>query len=656
MGLMTLQDTLEERRKDPPAPAEAVERKYGTPAPYARLGNGVLYQKYYEDETTSWCQGVRSAAGQQQGEDPSLQDISKWIRVLSGDHWLQGRPSYRATPVLNLSLRYWRELQSIISDVRLSTFVHSDNPEYKQIAENITKLSAANWQNRDGDVTLMDTVQHSSFGLGYTKIGMNTDEMSPQFLACGADTITPILPNRNDYQLSGGTIYECWKPLSWFYDKFSIVAREITPESTGWTRSFASRPFYIPEYTWNNMNPGLRNVIAANTDDKAVSITEAGRVPMAKMNEFWFHDAQINESKERIRVGYGNFQYWVKPGFPIYPFGRLICTGGEDCKVTLYDGPNFHWHGQQPFDPLRLMPVVWMFSGMSVLKDTFPINQTINQLLADFQDYLKQLLNPTLIVKEGAMSEDAWDEYFPGMPGAKIRLLNRNMEIAQMMKFERVDPGGLGIVPQAIQMMTRFFYEQAGMTDTGQLTNKKQMPSEGTIEQIQNIKQSLFRLMARMVEVHMRHIGVMQISDIIQFTTRKAAYSYLGPDGVTWQNFDFDPDSYVPQKGGSAQESPLAQAQRSDEPFRRGREFVKNFKQMVTSGTALPAQRQAMANIAQGLNARGKMSTESMYGFMSQAGYPMPVWAEEETRIIAEGQKLPQAKPSKGAGGKQPKQ
>ena len=639
---MTLQATLE-RRKEPTEVAVDVGRKYGTPKAWVRDENGArIYESYYVDETREWLQHVNASSQQVQGQDSELQDIPKWIQVLGGKHWLTGRPWYRTTPVINLSLRYWKELQSIISDVRLNTYVHSENPDFKEIAQHLTKLSFGNWQDRDGDVTMMETVQHSSFGIGYTKTGMDTREMTPSFLSCGSDSVTPILPNRNDFQQSGGVIYSSWKPLSWFYDKFSLLARQIKPEMSDWTKSFASRPFNIPEYTWNNMNPGLRSVIASNNLDSGVVLTEAGRTPMARNYEFWFQDDRINESKHRVRVGYGNFQYYVPSGHPIYPFGRLICAANEDFSVPLYDGPNFHWHAMYPFDPLRLQPVVWMFSGMSVLKDLFPINQSINQLLADFQDYLKQILNPTLICKAEAMSDAAWDEYFPGMPGAKIRLLNRNIELNQMLRFERVDPGGLGVIPQAIQMLTRFFYEQAGMTDTGQLTNKKQMPSEGTIEQIQNIRQSLFRLMARMVEVHMRHVGKMQISDIIQFTTRKQAVAYLGPDGVTWQHFDYDPDSYVP----------LKEVRLSNEPFRRGREFVNNFKQMVTAGTALPAQRQAMANVAQSLNARGKMSNATMYKFMEQAGYPMPPWSEEETRIVDEAKRLPQPPPKGQKGGK----
>src|ERR1700722_3203097 len=104
----TLQMALANRPKEPPPQGTEMVRKFGPPPIFARTSNGMIYQKYYDDMTREWCMNTLTSAGQQQGEDPELQDIPKWINVLSGRHWLQGRPSYRATPVLNLSLRYWR--------------------------------------------------------------------------------------------------------------------------------------------------------------------------------------------------------------------------------------------------------------------------------------------------------------------------------------------------------------------------------------------------------------------------------------------------------------------------------------------------------------------------------------------------------------------
>ena len=626
----------EPRPTEPPKQAIELARSYGTPPIFAHGPTGALiYERFYEQVTSEWCEAVYSSAAKSLSEDPVLQDIPKWIRVLQGEHWLAGRPSYRATPVVNRVLRYWLELQSIISDVRLNTYVHSENPAYKDIAGKLTKLSASNWQDQDGDMKLMATVQHSSLGIGFTKVGINPKEMDVTFLPSGSDSTIPIMPSANDFQESGGVIYKSWKPISWFWNKYSILARQVKPEASGWHRSYPARPYYIAEYTWNNMNPGFRAFFAETEGSKGRGVDEYGRVPMAMHQEFWFHDDRINTSMETLTVGYGNFTYLVKPGELVYPYGRLICTAGEHQRVVLYDGPNFHWHAMFPFAVLRLRPVVWLFTGLSLFQDLFPINCAINQLLADFQDYLKQILNPTLVVRDRAMSPDAYEEYFPGMPGAKIRIMNINEPLANIFRFERPETGGMGIIPNAVQLLLRLFDEQAGLIDAGQLMGKKQVPSGETVEQIQNIRQSLFRMMASFVVKHMRQIGTMQISDMLQFYNRKKVVAHLGVDGVTWQNFDWDPDTYVQYTQGK-------------EPFRRGREFVKNFRHMVAAGTALPAQRQSQANIAMALNARSRLSTKTLFTFLESTGFPSPDFEQEVTQILKESQELPQPNPPKG--------
>ena len=635
--------------KEPTNTAIEVARKYGTPPIFARELNGAMvYDKYYREIVSEWCQSVYSSAAMDQAADQTLNQIPKWIRVLSGDHWFNGRPSYRATPVVNRTLRYWLELESIMSDVHVSSYCHSENKDYTQIAENVTKMGWANWQGQDADERLAMTVQHGSFGLGFTKVGINPRDMEVTFLPAGCDQVVTILPSMMDFQESGGVCYRAWKPISWFYKHYPMVAKNIKAEATGWHRAYPSRPYDIPEYTWSTMNPALRSFLAVNEDDpqKGVNIDEYGRVPMALHREFWFQDDHINTSKLPIWVGSGNYCYRVMPGCPVYPFGRLICTAGDDKQTPLYDGPNIHWHGLYPFPPLRLRPAVWLFAGLSVFSDLLPLNQSINQILADFMDYLKQSLNPTVVCREGCISDAAWEEYYPGMPAAKLIIKNRNEPVSNVFRFERPDAAGVGIIPQALGLLLRLFDEQAGLIDSGQIAGKKQMPSGEAIEQIQNIRQTVFRHMARRCATHVKQIGYMQMCDIFQFYTKRKIVRFLGEDGLTWQNLDWDPSTYVPY---------LAPTQGVEsEPFRRGREFISNFQYMVTTGTALPAQRQAHASIAAQMNARGKLSLYSTLEKMRAAGFEVEGGSEAEIqRIIDEQRKLGIPKPPRGGGGQQ---
>jgi hypothetical protein len=138
----------------------------------------------------------------------------------------------------------------------------------------------------------------------------------------------------------------------------------------------------------------------------------------------------------------------------------------------------------------------------------------------------------------------------------------------------------------------------------------------------------------------------MQMCDIFQFYTKRKIVRFLGEDGLTWQNLDWDPSTYVPY---------LAPTQGVEsEPFRRGREFISNFQYMVTTGTALPAQRQAHASIAAQMNARGKLSLYSTLEKMRAAGFEVEGGSEAEIqRIIDEQRKLGIPKPPRGGGGQQ---
>ena len=650
--------------REPSDRAVEVGRKYGTPPviyrPVSDTGSigAWVYEKYYEQQTSEWCQAISSSAEQGLSDEPTISNIPKWVRVLMGEHWLMGRPSYRAAPVVNRCLRFWLELQSTISDVKLNAYVHSENPDYADIAKNLTQMSASNFAEQDGDIKMMSTVQQASLGIGYTKVGIDQKAMRVVFLPAGTDSVTPILPSLYDLQDSGGIIYKAWKSMSWFWDKFSILAKNIKPEATGFFRGYPSRPYHIPEYTWNAMNPQFRAFFGVTDQEgKGKSIDEYGRVPMSLLKEFWFQDDRINTSKNIVAVGWGNFTYFVKPGWPLYPYGRLVTTAGEEDPVILSDGPNPHWHAMYPFAELRLRPVVWLYAGLSVFQDLFPLNQAINQLLADLQDYLKQILNPLTVVRQGAMSPDAWDDYYSGKPGQKLEIVNRNDPISNVLHFERPEGQGLAIIPQAIGMLSKMFDEQAGLIDSGQLTGKKQVPSGDTIEQIQNIRQSVFRLMMTYVKAHLRKVSVLQTSDILQFYNRKKAIAILGPDGTTWQNMDWDPDTYVPYSGKDRMPSPMHEIGNDQQPFRRGREFVASFQNMISVGNALPAQRQANAVMFSGLNARGKMSNETLYKNLQEAGYPVPPWSEEIERIKKEAAEMPQMqKPPKGGGAKAPKQ
>lgn len=569
-------------------PAQAVEeklvRQFGTPPPIARtFDDKPYYSEHYLQETGLWADEVYRASVTQIADDPEIRETSRYIDLLMGRWWPENRPGWKSKPVFNRMLKYMWDAVALLTDVRIAAGVHSENAALKPTAEILNKARQANWQNQDGDISLMMTAMHAMLGVGYMKVvSPNRDNDDVSFLPLGSDSVIPILGSNLDLQQSAGVIYRRWTPMSWFGERFPLRAAGIRPEASIDSQYFGLKPYGISEYSWSSISPGLKGWLQATTasQGEAGGSLRYGNLPISLYSEFWFKDPQLNLSKQTLRVGYGNFAYLSEPGAPIYPFGRLICTAQETNRVILWDGPNIHWHSLFPFAGLRLQPVPWMWSGISEFRALEPANSAINHIVADVLDLFAGVLNPTLIVAEGAISDTTWDNYFPGMPMAKLKVMAKGRNVTDLFHFVRPDAAGLAAFPPIIQILIQLFDQQSGMLDPSRLMAKKQIPAGDTIEQLRDTQQGPFRVKGRLMEAMMRQLGRLQIPDILQFYCMHKMISMFGTDGLTVEHFDYDPGNMIP-----------ADLNKEGEPFRRGREHARNFKAMVATGSSLPTQR-----------------------------------------------------------------
>ncbi|HVA00094.1 MAG TPA: hypothetical protein VMV34_00410, partial [Terriglobia bacterium] len=349
----------------------------------------------------------------------------------------------------------------------------------------------------------------------------------------------------------------------------------------------------------------------------------------------WIHDPQVNSSGRTLRMGWGNWQYLVKPGAPIYPYGRLICTSGSTQRTILWDGPNPHWHAKFPFAALRPSPVPWLWSSVSDIRDLAPVQFAMNNTIADALGLLKLAVNKVLITKEGSMSEQTWNNYFPGMPGAKIKLVNRMESIDQQIKF--FGPGAqeiAGIVP-VYQILRSAFSELGGDIDN-RLAGKEQVPSSESLRKFQDSQQARYRLKGHYVEAYFSDLGDLAASDICQFYTSDKVVSVIGPDRMTWEYIDWDPGNTIPVKFDEP------------EPFRRGHSFVKQLTAMVAAGSSLPEQRRETGQLALLLSKMGKFDLHNLMKKLQAAGYQMPSADEIIENIKKEMAAMPPPPDKKG--------
>jgi hypothetical protein len=284
-----------------------------------------------------------------------------------------------------------------------------------------------------------------------------------------------------------------------------------------------------------------------------------------------------------------NYHYWVEPGDRLYPRKRLIVFAGNR---LMSDGPSPYWHGLYPFAMLRMNPVMWSFWGLSKYRDLIPINKAANEIVAGTLDMCKRALNPQAVTKEGGVPKAAWENYFPNMPGGKLRLgpgSNPSSDVAYLRPPELP-----GFVFQLLAQYLGPEYERmSGQMDMNKLSGKKQVPGGDTIEQMRDAQNTAVRLEGRYIEAFLRDAGQIAVPNIFQHYTASWRLKILGGNGLTWEDFDTNPGSMVPD--GVPPE-----------------DHIKNFSLEIAQGSLLGSGKDRNKQVSMALFKEGGISRESM--------------------------------------------
>lgn len=647
---MTLQDPLAES-------AAKMEREYSL-VPYIgrdESGNvlyGTLDPQNYVRKTKRWVGTVIETAKAEMSADPEIRNYERYVELIMGRHWTGAAPSWKPRPVVNkLAKHFWDNLANT-ADFRFSMEVSttSRSKDYREIAGNLTTLTQANFRNQHGMTALMFCAMFASLGIGAVKITRDREKKDITYNPLGPDAFLPILGNVFDFQKSGGCLHRMMRPMSWYQQYHPQLAHLIHPQRPPAEFQGGVDPLslgsgsYAPWARKGDYGVGSLMNAAADQFGARAFATEEG----CPYVEIHFRDPQLNRTNHNVIMGRGNHKYVVPPRGPLYPWGRRISVAGETDVVILDDGPNMHWHGMYPFVPLRLRPVPWMWSGISDFRDLVAINNPMNRLLGDGIALVEQAAKPTVVTREGSFSAQEWADYYPGQPGARLKLLNRMSSVTDQIHFITPPVGALGAVATFWQLLDRAFTEQAGQGSGSRMASKKQVPGADAVQAIQEAEQGIYRVKGIFTEQFFEDMGRLAMSDCAQFYDPTREVAYLGDDDETIKYLNEVPGNTLPtpSKGTSFLPGDLLGSGMVE-----GSKFINQFVPMMTAGASLPAKRREQANLAIQLSAQGKISMKTLFKRLNAIGAALPD-AEEEMKQIAKERQLlpPPAKPGKAKG------
>jgi hypothetical protein len=238
------------------------------------------------------------------------------------------------------------------------------------------------------------------------------------------------------------------------------------------------------------------------------------------------------------RIPANSWSYIVQPDEPLYPRHRQVVFTRT---VVIYDGPSFYWHGKFPI--LKLTPEPWPTSilGLAPGWDLLSLQASLEWNLRVIDDHNAQVAQPTVVGDEMSVGINALKAVNTRRAGLKV-LQNPMGKGITIVPPPSLDPS----ITNHIEWIMREMDDISGVVDLKNLNNLNQIPSTETIDKMIESKGYLLQGRSRVIEAFMREFAEQMLYNFAQFYTLKKKYTILGTGGVTPEDFDFDPGTFIP--------------------------------------------------------------------------------------------------------------
>jgi len=550
------------------------------------------------------------------GQRPQAQRIQSWITecIQEGEWFLRGQQGYQFvdTSYRILSDKGFTELPDTLSKAS-KNFVKRDlretvgllanpRPLASYLTENdaylnhndILNKGYLHWKNACfSDRKLRKALQYA----GEEGTGYLIQEWDPSYWepgngdvreqALGVDAVLPIQISPEDWDLQTcyAVVIRRQFPVFQVRRRFPVASDLIVPDGDSPSRF---RRF---------VNSMMDKVVATVQNTYGAQRGYRGEDPAGKhlvtVYDIYILDGQRNMGDKPIKMGVPNspWEYTVpyyKQEIPIgmndssgMPFTRPADL--HDCSMfpyrrhiiatknaILYDGPSRWWHGKVPIVKFVLDDWPQEYCGIPVTKEPAKLQAMLTSLLRAYDDSANARLRPTLGYDMSRVSKAKAESIDPRVGGGVIGFQNMMGEPFKMM----VDPRYYD-QPNNIMEIMKWAEESGarlmGLHDLIAMSKAAQIPGADTIEKLSEMAGPVATDMSRNMEEAQKFRAELFKSNFFEFYTAKKRFQIMGRDGITREDFDYDPASLVPS------DIDLPIIGRTGTRSERARLFMRNF-------------------------------------------------------------------------------
>jgi len=527
-----------------------------------------------EAEVLDWANSVYEEADSELMSSPESKQVQRVIDFLEGKQWASTARHGRSRPVANRVVRQFVEMASMLTDIQPDVRVKfTDADENYSEVESLMNRMLTDWTYMsDFEQELVQVVMYGLISYGPVKVqwnpylrnGMGSNDFQPlsplDFLQIGA---SGRLQAEAEVCIVRRVVT---KP--WLVRRFGEVAYGVQPDIESEMSATPQRPNAVSSRRWAKLSPLMRNIHSKLANSGAGAPTT--KFPKVIYKEFWFKDDSIWDGSESIIIGDPNacWSYRVEPGMPKYPRGRVLAVAGGR---VLEDAPNPYWHGRFPFAIYRPLRVPWKFAGQSIMDPLCAMQAILNRIEGGVLDVINSTIEPTMMAPMAAFSDQDKDSIDPGAPGGKIFYRNNSPRPPEFRK-----PPELGNYTMPMRDgIDKEMAMNSGAAAVNQTLQKKQIPGGDSLEMIVNSRAGNIRLYGRGLQSFMEEVGVMVVSNMLQFETADKRVAQYGSKGLTDSDFHpyykhlcpatMEPEDFVRNVSFTIRRGSLLAIERTDE-------------------------------------------------------------------------------------------
>ncbi len=484
------------------------------------------------------------------------------------------------------------DLAALLTDVKPFWEFRTYNKRFEKNAEIFGKLSSAWYTQRQIDQRFAEGIKYYLVGgTGWIHPFYNENTEDLDLSAEDPRDVIPIRPADNStIQTAMGVIIRRQRTVNYVRGLFPSKKSRIHADRDG--SAVTSLKNTRAGRVFEQMTSPFRARLFG--EDKPSQ--DLPRIPTVDLYEMYLTDTRRHEGSTPRIMGETNLEgkpktnwsYIVNKGELLYPRKRCIVFTRS---AVLYDGPSIYWHGLFPVCKLTLDDWPWTWLGKAPLWDLLPIQKSFDKKLRVIDDWTEKMARPDLIADKNSTSRQAMDRIDTRKSGLKLQqnpMMGKGIQIVYPNPLPDTIFKSLELDSNEMDMLS-------GVRDLSQMMRLNQMPSANTIEKVMEAMSPSVRGRSRSIEAVMREFGMITAYNFAQFYDLPKRLTILGPDGATWEDFDFDPGSMIPDfvHDGDFDErgvvNPDALLRGPMPRYERAREYLRKFTYHIAPGSLLSA-------------------------------------------------------------------